>query len=92
MEEQFTVLGDQIKAFTTQLSNMGGHNWDGSRDPFGERGTHGHQHHAQAHANQWGNRFKLNIPEFQGDLQPEEFLDWMLVVEEVFEFNGVLDE
>jgi hypothetical protein len=45
-----------------------------------------------SYANQWGNRFKLNIPEFQGDLQPEEFLDWMLVVEEVFEFNGVLDE
>jgi hypothetical protein len=28
----------------------------------------------QAHANQWENRFKLNIPEFQGWLQPEDFL------------------
>jgi hypothetical protein len=54
--------------------------------------THGCQHHAQAHANQWGNGFKLNIPEFQGDLQPKEFLDWVLAVEEVFEFNGVPDE
>jgi hypothetical protein len=92
MEEQFTVLGDQIRALTTQFSNMGGHNGDGSGDPSAEHGTHRRQHHAQAHANQWGNGFKLNIPEFQGDLQPEEFLDWVLAVEEVFEFNGVPDE
>jgi hypothetical protein len=38
------------------------------------------------------NGFKLNILEFQGDLEPEKFLDWMLAVEEVFEFNGVPDK
>jgi hypothetical protein len=92
MEEQLTILGDQIKALTTQFSNMGGHNRDGSRDPSAERGMHGRQHHVQAHANQWENGFKLNIPEFERDLQPEEFLDWVLAVEEVFEFNGVPDE
>jgi hypothetical protein len=53
---------------------------------------HRRQHHAQAHANQWGNRFKLKIPEFLRDLQPEEFLDWVLAVEEVFEFNKVPDD
>jgi hypothetical protein len=92
MEEQFTVLGDQIRALTTQFSNMGGHNGDGSEDPSAERRMHRRQHHAQAHANQWGNGFKLNISEFQGDLQPEEFMDWVLAIEEVFEFNGVPDE
>ena len=75
MEEQFTVLRDQIKGLTTQFSNMGGYNKDGSRDPSVERKTYGHQHRAQAHANQWENRFKLNILKFQGDLQLEEFLD-----------------
>jgi hypothetical protein len=69
------VLGDQIRALTTQFSNMGGHNGNGSGDPSAERKTHIHQHHAQAHANQWRNGFKLNIPKFQGDLQHEEFLD-----------------
>jgi hypothetical protein len=92
MEEQFMVLGDQIRAHTTHFSNVGGHNGDGFGNPSAERGTHGRQHHAQAHANQWGNGFKLNIPKFQGDLQPEEFLDWVLAVEEVFELNGVPDE
>jgi hypothetical protein len=37
-------------------------------------------------------KFELNILEFQEDLQPEEFLDWVLVVEEVFKFNGVPDK
>ena len=67
-------FGDQIKALTTQVSNMGGHNGNGSGDRSAERGTHRRQHRVQAHANQWENRFKLNIPEFQGWLQPEEFL------------------
>jgi hypothetical protein len=92
MEEQFIVLGDQIKALTTQFSNMGGYNGDISGDPSAEHGTHRRQHHMQAHANQQGNGFKLNIPKFQGDLQPKEFLDWVLTVEAVFEINGVLDE
>jgi hypothetical protein len=46
----------------------------------------------QAHDNWWVSRFELNILEFQGDPQPEKFLNWVLVVEEVFEFNGVPDE
>jgi hypothetical protein len=45
------VLGDQIKALTTQLSNMGSHNGNGFGDPSVERGTHRRQHRAQAHAN-----------------------------------------
>ena len=74
MEEHFMVLGDQIKSHTTQLSNMGGHNGNGSGDPSAECETHRHQHRVQAYANQWENGFKLNIPEFQGWLQPKEFL------------------
>jgi hypothetical protein len=34
--------------------------------------------------------FELKIQKFRGDQQvPKEFLDWVLAVEEVFEFNGV---
>jgi hypothetical protein len=72
--EQLTVLRDQIKALATQISNMCGHNKNGSRNPFAERETHEHQHHAQAHAHRRVSRFKLNIPEFQGCFQPKEFL------------------
>jgi hypothetical protein len=47
---------------------------DEDGNPFAERGVHGHQPLVQAQANQWESGFKLNIPEFQGWLQPEEFL------------------
>jgi hypothetical protein len=47
---------------------------DEDGNPFVERGVHGHQPLIQAQANQWESGFKLNIPEFRGWLQPEEFL------------------
>jgi hypothetical protein len=47
-------------------------NKDGN--PFAKRGVHGHQPLIQSQANWWESGFKLNIPEFQGWLQPEEFL------------------
>jgi hypothetical protein len=47
---------------------------DEDGNPFAERRVHGHQPLVQAQANRWESGFKLNIPEFQGWLQPEEFL------------------
>ncbi|XP_031378182.1 uncharacterized protein LOC116193578 [Punica granatum] len=37
----------------------------------------------------WETGIRTDIPEFQGGLQPEEFLDWLATVEEVLEFKGV---
>lgn len=36
--------------------------------------------------------FKLKLPEFTGDLQPEEFLDWINTIEELLEFKEVPDQ
>jgi hypothetical protein len=83
MEEQFMVLGDQIKALATQISNLCGHNEIGFRNPFTERQTQGRQHLAQAHANRRVRRFKLDTLEFQGCLQPKEFI----VTEKLEKFN-----
>jgi hypothetical protein len=68
-------MGDQIEDLTTKISNLYSHKESGSRNLFMERRTHGYQHLAQAHANWRVSRFELHIPEFQGDPQPEEFLD-----------------
>ena len=37
----------------------------------------------------WDARLKIDIPEFQGSVQPEEFLDWIYAVEEVLDFKEV---
>jgi hypothetical protein len=65
---------------------------DENRNPFAECRVHMHQPLVQAQANRWESGFKLNIPEFNGGLQPEEFLDWIAAVEEVLDFKGVPED
>ena len=36
--------------------------------------------------------FKVEILEFEGKLDPEEFLDWLHTVERVFEYKDILEE
>ena len=42
------------------------------------------------HANT--NDFRVEVPEFEGKLDPEEFLDWLHTVERVFEYKDVPDD
>jgi len=36
------------------------------------------------------NDFKVEIPEYEGKLDPEEFLDWLHAIERVFEYKDIL--
>ena len=65
---------------------------DENGNPFVEHGVHGHQPLVQAHGNRWESSFKLDILKFNMGLQLEEFLDWIVAVEEVFEFKGVPED
>ena len=38
------------------------------------------------------NDFRVKIPKFEGKLDLEEFLDWMLTVERVFEYKDVPED
>jgi len=38
------------------------------------------------------NDFKVDIPEFKGQLDPDIFLDWLQTVERVFEFKDIPKE
>ncbi|CAL9233877.1 unnamed protein product, partial [Arabidopsis halleri] len=40
----------------------------------------------------WDSGFKLDLPEFSGSLQPEDFLDWLNNIEEILDFKDVPDE
>ena len=35
------------------------------------------------------NDFKVEIPEFEGKLDPEDFLDWLHTIERVFEYKDI---
>jgi hypothetical protein len=91
-DDQFRALEDRREASPTQISNLYHHNGNESRHPSAERRTHERQHHAQAHATGWVDGFKLDIPEFQGDLQPKEFMDQVAAVGEVLDFKEVLED
>lgn len=43
-------------------------------------------------SNRWEAGFKIDIPEFSGSISPEEFIDWLSVVEEILEFKKVPDD
>jgi len=34
---------------------------------------------------------KVKIPKFEGQLNPDDFLDWLSTVEQVFEYKDILD-
>jgi len=38
------------------------------------------------------NDFRVEVSEFEGKLDPEEFLDWLHIVERVFEFKDIPDD
>jgi len=38
------------------------------------------------------NDFRVEIPEYEGKLDPEDFLDWLHIVERVFEYKDVPKE
>ncbi|KAL8528854.1 hypothetical protein ACS0TY_006348 [Phlomoides rotata] len=49
----------------------------------------GRADHLQDHNRKWELSFKLDIPEFHGNIQPGEFLDWLIAIEEVLDFKDV---
>ncbi len=51
-----------------------------------------HRNHNQRECQQWEAGMRIEIPEFHGSLQPEEFLDWLATVEEVLEFKDVPED
>jgi len=38
------------------------------------------------------NDFKMEVPEFEGKLNPKEFLDWLHTVERVFEYKDIPED
>lgn len=47
----------------------------------------------QRHNNpRWESGFRLDIPEFHGDIRGDNLLDWLVAVEEIIDFKGVPED
>ena len=65
-----------------------------------EEGSHPHgsssegEEEGRSFRSRGGNNldFKVDIPEFEGQLDPDLFLDWLRTVERVFDYKDVPDE
>lgn len=60
---------------------------------LGRNNERGDEHDQRLHqANRWESSFRSEIPEFHGTLNPEDFIDWINMVEEILEFRKVPDD
>lgn len=63
-----------------------------------QREQRGVQRHEDEHdqrpyqQHRWESSFRSEIPEFHGTLNPEDFIDWLNIVEEILEFRQVPDD
>ncbi|GKC78402.1 putative nucleotidyltransferase, ribonuclease H, partial [Tanacetum coccineum] len=104
MKERFDQFVDQLSDRMDQLMNRNGNrnvrgtNDEQSENPFGEDddSSYDEQSGRRPRRNQmednrrWKSRMRVNIPDFTGDtLSLEGFIDWLVAVEEVFEFKEV---
>ena len=46
----------------------------------------------QPEERQWERGFRIEIPEFNGNLSTEEFLDWLIAIEEILEFKRIPED
>ena len=60
---------------------------DPGEDVYARRSRRHHWPHDRSY-----NDFKVDIPEFEGQLDPDLFLDWLQTVEKVFKFKDISDE
>ncbi|GJR55869.1 putative reverse transcriptase domain-containing protein [Tanacetum coccineum] len=105
MEERLGQFVDQLADRMNDMMNprgRGGRNnrgseGEGSENPFFEDDdSSSDEQPDRPRRNQrednrrWESGMRINIPEFDGKtLNPEEFIDWLVTVEEVFEFKEV---
>lgn len=48
--------------------------------------------HRMVDVRRWESRFKLDLPEFHGDMEPDAFLKWLVSIEEVLDFKEVPED
>lgn len=103
MQQQISAMAEQIAALTLafqqQQPPLNAHfmkeeeeegQTDEEENPFArDHPRRRDTRPADAGFHRWEAGLKIGLLEFQGFLQPEEFLDWLFAIEEILEFKEV---
>ncbi|CAA7024226.1 unnamed protein product [Microthlaspi erraticum] len=88
-----TVLQHQHAPPPTDATSVTDSSDDPTDNPWAQQGRNNlRRDERDAGETRWEASFKMDIPEFLGTLQPEEFLDWLSFVEEVLDFKRVPED
>lgn len=91
LAQQVERLTQQVEALVQQQHDED--EFDDEINPFSEEGERGERRLVQnVDTRRWETGMRIDIPEFHGSLQPEEFVDWLNYVEEVLEFKEVPED
>ncbi|CAL9218463.1 unnamed protein product, partial [Arabidopsis halleri] len=87
-------LGETLSQTLQNRNSQFGDNENLEEDnPFADNrqvGIHGqHLRRQDQHNNRWEAGFKVDIPEFNGGIQGDSLMDWIVAVEEVLDFKQV---
>ena len=101
-QDRVEELEAQVKYLQTQLGQLmeDKRRWTQSPTPFHEEEFDGEANNYQVNSSdeevprrrrQGSNLgdFRVKIPEFEGKLDPDHFLDWLQTVERIFEYKDV---
>lgn len=84
IQRMFEHLDARINRIETQSQEGGEGSIDGEKDenPFGKQGG----------SYRRGFDMKVDVPEFEGGMRPDDFIDWLNTIERVFEYKEIPDE
>ena len=88
-EEESDDEGLAENVFAEHTINQQGRRGDNNND---HRNAHGAEHDKRPIQNRWETSFRSELPEFHGTLNPEDFIDWVNIVEEIMDFRQVPDD
>ncbi|KAM1570644.1 hypothetical protein ACFX10_035620 [Malus domestica] len=98
LRRQLQQLTERLERLETHNHHNDGQASDEDGNPFhlrvpdeesSEEGRNRHGDHLNDRFNDIN--MKVDIPEFEGKIRPEEFIDWLNTVERVFDYKEVLD-
>jgi hypothetical protein len=94
--ESMKQKGKEIRSSTSSHSSQSAREGGNEEEPHSGGSSCGeeplrHPRRGRRHYSNL-NDIRVEVPEFEGDLDPDEFLEWLQIVERVFERKGIAED